>query len=188
MGVAEIKTALDAFGSVAAGNLSAAIDHLMKIKAKAKADAGVDGREVSEVTGSLDMYIGEADSFIASPEAKTSVQKALSHLTQVAERNVQVELTYEGTFTQPEWQKKLRGNVRAKFTLHIFENDNIGDAAALSARINAKELNADKVTLAVENGLEETGVSTKFGVAQATKLQVGKALRSLPTEVAMGSR
>mmetsp|Transcript_102359 Transcript_102359/g.181744 ORF Transcript_102359/g.181744 Transcript_102359/m.181744 type:complete len:1274 (+) Transcript_102359:97-3918(+) len=175
----DLKAALDSYGSFAAGNLSAVIEHLIQVKGMARAKAGngeKEGKLVSEVSGQLQLYVSEADEFIAVPEAKTAVQKALSHLAKVQEKNLKVELSLEGTFAQPLWQKKLKGNVVASYTMQVFENDNIGDSNTLASRMTKKDMNTDKVTDALESALADAGLQ-RFS-QKATSLSV--SIREVP--------
>jgi len=169
----ELKAALDSYGSYASGNLSVVIDHLMKVKQAAALKARKvenENHNVAEVNGSLRLYVAEADDFVSSTEAQKAVHKALCLLTSVEPQNLKVEISLEGTFTQPAWQKKLKGNVKVAYAIQVHENDNIGDPSTLESRFKSPSMNRDEVTLAIEKELGDAGLS-KFTV-QATSLSV----------------
>jgi len=153
------RLAATIFGTAESGNITQVVERLMRLKGltipgqiRPKNAEDKVGSKVAMVSGSLKLNVSQPDRFVSSAEAKTAVMRALAGIAGISTDYMNVEISLLTNF-QPTAKT---ANIKARYEISVYENDNAGDSRAITQHILPSS--SDKVSREIMNELQDEGI------------------------------
>jgi len=77
----------------------------------------------SMVSGDLILYAADADIFAESLDVKNALVKAIGKISGTEMNQTSIEVSLPGNVLLTEWQKKVKGNVKVSYMIHLFKDE-----------------------------------------------------------------
>jgi len=124
-----------------------------------KLDHDLQGKEVLRIEGELYVFAAKADDFLSHPGVQEAFELLIAGGARIDTRNVEVSLSIPQRIVEAEWQKKAKGNILCKYTIHVMSKTaSAADGDAVIAKLSeVDEVQAKKKLQQIfkEHGIEQ---------------------------------
>lgn len=124
-----------------------------------KLDHDLQGKEVLRIEGELYVFAAHADDFLSHPGVQEAFELLIAGGANIDTRNVEVSLSIPRRIVEAEWQKKAKGNILCKYTIHVMSKTaSAADGDAVIAKLSeVDEVQAKKKLQQIfkEHGIEQ---------------------------------
>ncbi|CAE7355481.1 HMCN1, partial [Symbiodinium necroappetens] len=102
-----------------------------------KLDHDLQGKEVLRIEGELYVFTAHADDFLSHPGVQEAFELLIAGGANIDTRNVEVSLSIPQRIVEAEWQKKAKGNILCKYTIHVMSKTaSAADGDAVIAKLS----------------------------------------------------
>eukprot|EP00439_Symbiodinium_sp_Y106_P038900 s2066_g4.t1 len=102
-----------------------------------KLDHDLQGKEVLRIEGELYVFAAKADDFLSHPGVQEAFELLIAGGARIDTRNVEVSLSIPQRIVEAEWQKKAKGNILCKYTIHVMSKTaSAADGDAVIAKLS----------------------------------------------------